>query len=379
MQDPNAGKQQSVFAHARAHARAHTRTVLRETREAVERERAYYSLGAIAMYALTLIGEVPVIVARFLVTTMIVAIVMVIQGNTRVSPDVALLALAPTMWSALALVVPLGSGWWWRVRAGGRNPSSRERQVYEDAVELLQAHSQTPLPLPLSWFVIDTPHPDAAVVGGTLMLSRGLLETDHVPAVLAHELGHLATSDGRLTAALNRLVICTNPFAHGQLAHSTRGEDRESAGPRRPRDHWIARTREAHKRFAGTSDPNIEPMIDLAYGMLKVMFYISLFAKGGLGLWLTRPAWGRYWRAREYRADRYAASLGQADELADFLEVHALIHDHPIPFMWLSEQTHPPTELRIDRLRNPAGGGEPSCPPEGGPLPGPSEPGPLTA
>jgi Zn-dependent protease with chaperone function len=63
------------------------------------------------------------------------------------------------------------------------------------------------------------------------------------------------------------------------------------------------------------------------------------------------PGWGSYWREREYTADEHAASLGQAEELADFLETHALIHDHPVPFIWLTEHTHPPTELRIDRLR----------------------------
>jgi len=85
-----------------------------------------------------------------------------------------------------------------------------------------------------------------------------------------------------------------------------------------------------------------------------VLTKIAVFAKGGLGLRITGPILGRYWRGREYKADQYAASLGQADELADFLEVHALIHDHPVPFIWLTEHTHPPTELRINRLRQAA-------------------------
>ena len=88
-----------------------------------------------------------------------------------------------------------------------------------------------------------------------------------------------------------------------------------------------------------------------SFRTLRFLFIVSLFAKGGLGLWLTGPLWGRYWRAREYHADQYAAALGQGEELSDFLEVHALIHDNPIPFLWLTEHTHPPTELRIDRLR----------------------------
>jgi Zn-dependent protease with chaperone function len=84
----------------------------------------------------------------------------------------------------------------------------------------------------------------------------------------------------------------------------------------------------------------------------RVLAKIASFARGGLGLRITGPVLARYWREREYTADQYAASLGQADELADFLEIHALIHDHPVPFIWLTEHTHPPTELRIDRLRN---------------------------
>jgi Zn-dependent protease with chaperone function len=112
----------------------------------------------------------------------------------------------------LALLTPMGSGWWWRTRAGGRSPSTREVAVYQDAVELLQAYTDKPVPLPAKWFVLDTPQPDAAVCGNALMLSRGLLEGEDLPAVLAHELGHLATPDGRLTAALNRLVILSSPF-----------------------------------------------------------------------------------------------------------------------------------------------------------------------
>lgn len=81
-----------------------------------------------------------------------------------------------------------------------------------------------------------------------------------------------------------------------------------------------------------------------------------------------RPLWGKYWREREYVADEYAAMLGQADELADFLEIHGLIHDHPIPFIWLTEHTHPPTELRIDRLRTHA-----HTPPPPTPTPPPAE------
>ena len=270
----------------------------------------------------------------------------------------------PTLWSMLALIRPIGGAWWWRTRAGAREPSSREQLVYQDAVELLQANTDEPLPLPRRWFVLDNPQPDAAACGDTLMLSRGLLETDHLPAVLSHELGHLGSPDGRLTAAINRLVIFSNPFG------SAIDQNGERQAPLR---HTGARLRYTPREPTDRFD--LEPaIIQTALLYLRVLFLISLLAKGGLGLSLTRPLWGRYWRAREYKADEYAASLGQAEELADFLEIHALIHDHPLPFLWLTDHTHPPTELRIDKLRNstntqaPGGGALPPAAPDTRPL-----------
>ena len=127
--------------------------------------------------------------------------------STTPSPALGSPALIPTAWSLFALITPFGGGWWWRQNLGGREPSEREQLAYRDAIELLQAHAGQALPVPSGWFVLDSPQADAAVYGSTLMLSRGLLESDHLPAVLAHELGHLASTDGKLTAALNRLVI----------------------------------------------------------------------------------------------------------------------------------------------------------------------------
>jgi Zn-dependent protease with chaperone function len=303
----------------------------------LRRERPMLSLGSLVMYALALVAELPAILARFLLATLAAVVVLELQGHPNGKPSWAQLALIPTAWSMLAMLTPVGSAWWWRTRAGGRDPSTREQAAYQDAVELLQTYSSRPLPLPARWFVLDIPQPDAAVCGNALMLSRGLLESEDLPAVLAHELGHLATTDGRLTAALNRLVVFSSPLG------PTAEEEREQPRERRQRD-----------------EPEREARDDaeaLWFGLLlvlRVLARIAVFAKGGLGLRVTGPILGRYWRQREYKADEYAASLGQADELADFLEIHALIHDHPVPFIWLSEHTHPPTELRIDRLRTAA-------------------------
>jgi Zn-dependent protease with chaperone function len=323
--------------------RSFLRSILDHALTLLERERPFFSLGSLSMYSLSLIAEIPVILARLLLVTIITAIVLVIENKSTSTFNWLDLALIPTGWSMLALITPFGSAWWWQTRAGGRAPSKREQLTYDDAVELLQAHTDTPLPLPKRWFVIDTPQPDAAVCGNALMLSRGLLETDHVPAVLAHELGHLGTPDGRLTAAINRLALFTSPFGNSTAQDP---EQRDT-----PRDHQRPRQyrREAPQGYGYEAE---EMLRQLIYGFVRFLFITSLIAKGGFGLWLTSPAWGAYWRKREYQADQYAAHLGQADELADFLEVHALIHDQPVPFIWLTEHTHPPTELRIDNLRN---------------------------
>jgi Zn-dependent protease with chaperone function len=284
------------------------------------------SPSTLALYVATVIAEVPVIIARTVLTVVVLVLVLLIKGEQLGGAGgLAEIALIPTGWSVLALMTPFGGGWWWAQNMGGRDPSQRERMAYQDAIEHLQAQSSGPLRLPGFWFVVDEPLPDAAVCGNTLMLSRGLLESEYLPAVLAHELGHLDSSDGKLTAAINRLVI--NP---------------------------LPKTREKQPRqqnLVVASGDRLLLTVTAFGAMLWVLRLMIRFAQGGLGLRIMAPGWGSYWREREYTADQHAARLGQAEELADFLETHALIHDHPVPFIWLTEHTHPPTELRIDRLR----------------------------
>jgi hypothetical protein len=192
------------------------RSFLRSTRDHaavwIERERPYFSLGALSMYTLALVAEIPVIFARFLLWLLVVGVAMAIE-NGKGHVSLLFVVFIPTLWSISALFRPVGGAWWWRTRAGGREPSQRERLVYQDAVELLQSYTPKPLPLPRRWFVLDTTQPDAAACGDTLMLSRTLLETDHLPAVLAHELGHLGSPDGRLTAAINASSSSPSPSA----------------------------------------------------------------------------------------------------------------------------------------------------------------------
>ena len=272
------------------------------------RPRPSVQVSGLLLYLLTVVIEAPVILLRLCLVFFVVEVPLRIAGDPPLSSVLLfLIALAPTLWSMFALISPAGSGWWWRQYTGGREPSQRERLAYQDAVERLQAESLKPLRLPSSWFVIDEQWPNASACGDSLMLARGLLETEDPGCVLGHELNHLASLDGRINLALNRLVIQQAPRP---------SKDPEDAG--RP---------SGERR-------------------------IIRFARGGMALRITAPLWGRYWRGREYAADQYAASLGQADKLADFLEINALIDDRPIPFIAFTDTGHPYTELRIDRLRN---------------------------
>jgi Zn-dependent protease with chaperone function len=291
-----------------------------------------YQHGSILLYATTLALEIPTILLRLLTASVVAIVALAIAGHNSASAGtIADLALIPTLWSILALANPVGSGWWHKQYTGGRDPSQREKWAYQHATTQLQARSPIPLPRPRRWFVVDSPQPEAAVCGNALMLSSTLLlDTEQLPAVLAHELGHLASIDARLTAALNRLVIHPPPRPPSTIT------DEERRPTPLPTIH----------------NPTLQNAMTAASLTHWATRNLTRFLTGGLGLRITAPAWGKVWREHEYHADEYAAKLGQANELADFLETHALIHDHPVPFVWLTEQSHPPTELRIDKLRN---------------------------
>jgi Zn-dependent protease with chaperone function len=311
------------------------------TKRPTRRPRPKLQFSGLLLYFLTVVLEAPVIFVRLMAVFFLVVVPSLIIGHPLSVNLWFLIGLAPTLWSMFALINPVGGGWWWRQNAGGRDPSQREQNAYEDAIEYLQARRPEhlgPLALPGSWFVLDEDVPDAGVVGSSLMLSRELLQI-HLPAVLPHELGHLASFDGRFTLALNRLVIRQAPRPR-----------RHPDDPERPGGDGLI-VAAAVLDLARVRPSTIEVLTGI-YIFMWCARRILRFARGGFALKLTAPLWGHYWRGREYAADAYAAQLGQADELADFLETNALIYDLPIPCIWLTDTDHDFTELRIDRLRN---------------------------
>jgi Zn-dependent protease with chaperone function len=226
-------------------------------------------------------------------------------------------ALTPIAWSLIGLALP-GRGRVWGRRLGARRPSATEAEGLADAMALLRGVDPS-LPDPAAWLILDDPLPGAAVRGTTLVLSRGLLESESLAAVLAHELGHADSLDGRLTEALNRLALWDDPLA-----------------PVRPE-----RGGEGQAEFAE------DPRGGLLWGCARWALRLAggSFAQGLLG-W----PWAAYWRAREYAADVYAASLGQAEDLARHLADQELPFDPPQPRRLFNLAQHPPVALRIERL-----------------------------
>ncbi len=108
----------------------------------------------VALYLLTLACEVPGAIARWIIVGVTALIVLAVTGQptepaTTIVAWVA--ALYPLIWSMLALIYPLGTGWLWRASSGGREPSERERYAYEDAMAYLIAENPGLRP-PGRWF-----------------------------------------------------------------------------------------------------------------------------------------------------------------------------------------------------------------------------------
>lgn len=267
------------------------------------------------LYGTTLALEIPCALARWLLVYVVAFFADAVLRIELEATSLAFVAAAAVpVWSLLGVVFP-GRGWVWRRQCGGRRPTAWESEAFDLALAGLHDLDPAVRP-PRGWFVLDDPRPMAAVSGSALLVTRGLVESDDLACVLAHELGHLRSLDGRLTDALNRLAVFW-----GLLA--TRERDAapdEDSPPRRT-------------------------------GLLpRLTRFLLWLASGDLVQRLAAPLWAPYWRSREYAADDYAASIGQGDDLARHLTEEQLFFDMPVPFLFANPANHPPVALRIERL-----------------------------
>jgi Zn-dependent protease with chaperone function len=275
--------------------------------------------AGLALYFLTLTGEAMLgASSRWLLTYLGAATVGAFVPLGLSAEGLAwVVALVPIAWSLIGLALP-GRGLMWGRRLGARRPSATEAEALANAIALLRS-ADPALPDPAVWLVLDDPLPGAAVRGTTVVLSRGLLDSESLAAVLAHELGHADSLDGRLTEALNRLALWDDPL-----------------GPVRP-----------ERGVEGGVESYEEPPGGLLWGLLR---WALRLAGGSFAQRLLSPLWSAYWRTREYAADAYAASLGQAEDLARHLTDFEQPFDAPRPGLIFKAAAHPPVALRIERL-----------------------------
>jgi Zn-dependent protease with chaperone function len=233
------------------------------------------------------------------------------HGHDDLAQNVIIYAAAfgLLLWSFSAFVYPVGAGQVWRASSGGRAPAEHERKLVEDAIREIKAKDPS-VRAPAIWFVLDDWQLNAAALGDAMMVHTGALGDPGLAAVIAHELGHLNSTDSYLSVALGRLTWPAACFA--RLVNRSEGG-----------------------------------------GCLTGLFLLAgQVCSGLIVVPLTRPLWSAWFRRREFVADEYAAKLGFADELADALARHALEDDRPRPFQFISDASHPYTTHRIDALHN---------------------------
>jgi Zn-dependent protease with chaperone function len=220
-------------------------------------------------------------------------------------------AFLPFAFSALAFLPP-GDAAAWARRIGARRPDAEEERVLLAAMAELRVLDPG-ISKPAGWYIFDTPLPAAQAHGTAVLLSSGMLDSDALAAVLAHELGHVHSLDSRLGRALHFLVLWRDPL-----------------GPRLGKD--------------GAWRPG--PLLVFALAPARLLLRL---AGGDFARHLLSAPWGSYRVAREYAADGYAASHGQAVALAVFLAESDAASDGYGRL--LSAMTHhPPVPARIERL-----------------------------
>jgi Zn-dependent protease with chaperone function len=225
--------------------------------------------------------------------------VVAVGPSTRLTAA-CLFALAPFAFSIFGLLRPgVGAAW---DRLGARPASTEERADLMAAMADLWLVDWQ-VTEPDEWYVLDNPLPIAAAQGGCVLVSTGLMKSRSLPAVIAHELGHVHSADSRLRTGPAWLVLWRRRVI--------RPTDWESSEPPLP--------------------------------LFAVVGIVLALAGGNAATMVLGSRWRAYREAREYAADAYAASLGQARTLIRFLTAfeqspHAgvlrlltALSDHPLP------------------------------------------------
>lgn len=222
-----------------------------------------------------------------------------------------------------------GGGYLTRFVLGARQMSTRENDTIYAALEEIAQRAQRPVKGFSAIYILDTPFDQVNLIGTTLYISSGAVQSEALRVLLAHEIGHLDNNDGRIVLALRRMVFLPfQLFLGGVRKYST-----NAANPK-------PELRE------------FEAMEVFYYLMNKLLFFFCALWGGGLGVWFMSWHWAQYFREADYSADGFVAALGYKDQLIEYLE-QGKFYDTAVPYMtaW-----RPANELRIDRLLHPQQG-----------------------
>lgn len=206
---------------------------------------------------------------------------------------------------------------------GARETSRREQETLDQVFARIVDQVDFPVDSFSKLYVVDSTLEWVNLIGTTVYVSSGAIRGRHLPALLAHELGHLNQGDGSRILALRRLVF--PPF---QVFISGIRDFSTSRPPYRPE----------LKEFDAEQ---------IYYAIVnKVLFFTLAFLGGGIGVWVLSWSWASHFRAKDYEADAFTVRLGYKDELIEYLEENKF-YDAAVPYMlgW-----RPANELRIDRL-----------------------------
>ncbi|WP_306366643.1 M48 family metalloprotease [Nocardiopsis sp. CC223A] len=208
----------------------------------------------------------------------------------------------------------------WRLRLAGARRLSRREAAWLLPL-LRQAAQRMGIPADdLPVLLMDDRHtPNATAFTRHIVIDQGLLEflrhdTETVEAVLAHELAHWHRGDATVMAWGKGLAL---PL---YLAYN-----------------FTVKVHEATR-----------------WGPLRILVWIVLWSVNATMHGLVVPLHARYWRDCEYAADAAAAAAGYADGLHRALSRLRQTFDGARTG-WDATMlaTHPPTELRLERLERP--------------------------
>lgn len=291
-------------------------------------------MRGIVLYSCTLLLESVSIVCRLLLVSFLIGIIF---GQTTGLVVGGIAAVLPVLLSLLVLSGLPSGHLLLRAELRGRKPTKDEWARLQAAFDRILGRNAL---LPRHIFVLDRPGINAAVSGTTLYIYRETITSRYLPAVLAHELGHLYARDGRLLLALRSLTVPGGFLMANTLIVGIRMLMYVV--------FWLLQLMLVPLYWL-VGSAGIRLVAWLSYILLGALpRQIVIFAMGGLSVQLLEAGWQRYAIDAEYAADAYAASLGEAPGLIDLFTRLSFV-DVEIP--WSTRATHPPIPMRIKYLR----------------------------